>query len=183
MWSPNCKFSNHSLIDFTDWHHAHSCHEDRPLQQVDTLCKFLSITTDRVVLKIDLNTGRTQDWTAQGFVTCLPRLSVILYYSDSALFKKGCLKAFLNEKVKSPMIKCINQGFRSNGHCQCCWLRCTLLCCYPCVSLEPHTVTHFKLTVLPLQKSLIHIMNTFRKRIECRIQWRMKWTILVIFSK
>ena len=37
--------------------------------------------------------------------------------------------------------------------------------------------------VLPLQKSLIHIMNTVRKRIEWRIQWRMKWTILMTFSK
>ena len=52
----------------------------------------------------------------------------------------------------------------------------------PCVSLEPCTVTHFKLTVPPLQKSMIHIMNTVRKRIECRIQWRMKWTILLTFS-
>ena len=153
---------------------THSCRAYRPLQLVDTLYKFLSITADPVVLKIDRNTGRTRDWTARGFVTCPARLSIILCYSDSALFKKGCLKAFLNAKVKSPMIKCINQGFRSDGHCQCSRPRCTLLYCDPCVSLEPRTVTHFKLTVPPLQKSLIHIMNIFRKRIECQIQWRMK---------
>ena len=76
--------------------------------------KFLSITADHVVLKIDRNTGRTQDWTTRGFITCLTRLSIILCYSDSALFKKGCLKAFLNAIVKSLMIKCINHGFRSN---------------------------------------------------------------------
>ena len=58
-------------------------------------------------------------------------------------------------------------------------LACTVLCCDPGVSLEPRTATHFKLTVQPLQKSLIHIMNTFRKRIECRKQWRMKWTTFI----
>ena len=68
------------------------------------------------------------------------------------------------------MIKCINHGFRSDRHCQCSQPRCTLLvyagllCCDACVSLELHTVTHFKLKVPPLQKSLIHIMNTARKR-------------------
>ena len=41
-----------------------------------------------------------------------------------------------------------------------------LLGCDPCVSLEPSTVTHFKLTVPPLQKSLIHIINTVQKRLE-----------------
>ena len=156
---------------------------------VNTLYLFLSITADRVVLKIDRNTGRTQDWTAWGFVTCLARLSIILCYSDSALFKRGCLKSFLTAKVKSPMIKCINHGFRSDRHCQCSQPRCTLLvyagllCCDACVSLELHTVTHFKLKVPPLQKSLIHIMNTARKRTEWRIQWHMKWTILLTFSQ
>ena len=134
------------------------------------------------MLKIDCNTGRTQDWTARGFVTCLDRLLIILCYSDSALFRKGCLKAFLSAKVKSPMIKCFNQGFRSDGHCQCSRPCCTLLCCDPCVLLEPCTATHFKLTVPLLQKPLIH-MNTFRKRIECRIQWHMKLTILLTFSE
>ena len=81
------------------------------------------------------------------------------------------------------MIKCINHSFRSDGHCQCNRLRCTLLFCDPCVLLELQTVTHFKLTVPLLQKSLIHIMNTVRKRIEWWIQWRMKWTILMTFSK
>ena len=65
------------------------------------------------MLQIDRNTGRTQDWTARSFVTCLARLSIILCYSDSALFKKGCLKSFLKAKVKSPIIKCINHGFQS----------------------------------------------------------------------
>ena len=127
--------------------------------------KFLSVTAERVVLKIDRNTGRTQDWTARGFVTCLARLSIILCYSDSALFKKGCLISFLNAKVKSPMIKCIHCG-----HFQCSRPRCTLLCCDSCVSLELRTVTHFTLTVPPLQKSSIHLMNTVRKRIG----WHMK---------
>ena len=45
---------------------------------------------------------------------------------------------------------------------------------YPRVSLEPCTVTHFKLAVPPQQKSSIHIMNTVRKRIEYRTQRRMK---------
>ena len=145
--SLNCKFNNfdrfHRLTSST-----HSCHAYHPLQLVDTLYKFLSIIADRVVLKkIDRNTGRTQDWIARGFVTCLARLSIILCYSDSDLSEKGCLKSFLKAKVKSPMIKCINLGFRSDGHCQCSRPRCTLLCCDPCVSFEPRTVTHFKLTV------------------------------------
>ena len=103
----------------------------------------LSITADRVVLKIDRNTGRTQDWTARGFVICFARPSIISCYADLALFKKGCLKSFLTAKMKSPMIKCINHGFRSDHHCQCSRPPCTLLCCDPCVSLEPRTVTHF----------------------------------------
>ena len=114
----------------------------------------------------------------------MPHLACRLFcYSDSALLKKVSLKSFLNAKVKSLTIKCINHGFRSNGHCQSSRPRCTLLCCDPHVSLKPRAVTHFKLTVPPLQKSLIHIMNTFWKRIECRIQRRMKWTILLTFSK
>ena len=141
---------------------------------VNTMHKLLSITADRVMLKIDRNTGRTQDWTARGFVTCLARLSIILCYSDSHLFKKGCLKSFLKAKVKSPMLKCINHGFRSDGRCQCSRPRCTLLCCDSCVSLELRTVTHVTLTVPLLQKSLIHVMNTFRKVIECQIQWCLK---------
>ena len=140
--------------------HTQSCRAYCSIQLVNTLYRFWSITADRVMLKIDRNTGRTQDWTAQGFVICLARLSIILCYSDSALFKKGCLKAFLTAKVKSPIIKCINHGFQSDRHCQCSRPRCTLLCCDPCVSFEPRTVTHFKITVPPLQKSLIHIMNT-----------------------
>ena len=79
------------------------------------------------MLKIDGNTGRTQDRTARGFVTCLAHLSIILCYSDSHVFKKGCLKSFLNAKVKSLMIKCINQGFRSDGQCQCRCPHCRLL--------------------------------------------------------
>ena len=40
--------------------------------------------------------------------------------------------------------------------------------------------THFKLTVPPLQKSSIHIMNTVQKKIEC---WIQQWTILMTFSE
>ena len=113
------------------------------------------------MLKIDCNTGRTQDWTARAFITCLARLSIILCYDwfrfvYKRLFKRYCLKSFLNAKVSSPMIECISHSFRSDGHCQCCRPHCQSMlgcCCDPCVSLEPRTVTHFKLTVPPLQMS------------------------------
>ena len=93
---------------------THSCRAYHPLQLVDTLYKCLSITADCVVIKVDRNTGRTQDWTARSFVICPACLLIILCYSDSDLFKKGCLKSFLTAKVKSLMIKCINHGFRSD---------------------------------------------------------------------
>ena len=163
--------------------HTQSCRAYCSIQLVNTLYRFWSITADRVMLKINHNTRRTQDWTAQGFIACLARLSIILCYSNSDLFKNGCLKSFLKAKVKSQVINCINHGFQSDGHCQCSQPRCTLLCCDPCVSLELRTVTHFKLMVPPLQKLSIHILNAVRKRIECQIQWRMKWTILLTFSE
>ena len=108
---------------------THSCRAYCPLQLVDTLYKFLSITADRVVLKIDRNTGRTKTGPLEVSSHALACLSIILCYSDSDLFKKGCLFIyFFNAKMKSPMIKCINHGFRSNGHCQCCRPRCVLCC-------------------------------------------------------
>ena len=70
----HCKFHNHCLIDFTEWHHTrtsglHATHNN--------LYKYLSVTAVSV-LKTDHNMGRTQDWPAQGFVTCLACLSMIL---------------------------------------------------------------------------------------------------------
>ena len=124
--SLNCKFNNHSLIDFTDWHHAHTAVvHTRPLQLVDTLYKFLSITAAGVVLKIDRDTGKTKTGSLE--VSSHASLACRLFcYSDSDLFKKFFF--FFNAKVKSRMIKCINYGFRSDGHCQCC-RPCCVLCC------------------------------------------------------
>ena len=93
-----------------------------------TLYKFLSITADRVVLKIDCNTGRTKT----GPLEVLSHASLacrLFYVTLIQICSKRCLFVFFfNAKVKSPMIKCINHGFRSDGHCQCCRPRC-LLCC------------------------------------------------------
>ena len=132
------------------------------------LFKFLSVTADYVYTKNRSQQGQNSRLDGQFEVSSGASLTCQLLHAgtDSDLFAKGCLKSFLNAKVKSLMIKCINQGFRSDGHCQCSRPRYTLLCCDPCVSLEPRTVTHFKLMVPPLQKLSIHIMNTVRKRIE-----------------
>ena len=46
--------------------------------------------------------------------------------SNRFFSQKGCLKSFLNAKVRSLMIKCINHSFQSDGHCQCRPPRCTL---------------------------------------------------------
>ena len=80
----------------------------------------------------------------------MPRLPVdyfiLLWFR---FIQKGLFKILFKTKVKSLMIKCINHGFWSNGHCKCSQPHCTLsvyaglLCCDPCVLLEQGTVTHF----------------------------------------
>ena len=68
------------------------------------------------MLKIDRNTGRTKTGPLE--VSSGACLTCQLFYAgtDSDLFAKGCLKSFLNAKVKSLMIKCITHGFRCDGH-------------------------------------------------------------------
>ena len=104
---------------------------------------------------------------------------MLLWFS---FVQKGLFKILFNCKSEKSDDK-VHQSWLSKQPRQCSRPCCTLLCCDPCVSLKPHTVTHLKLTVPPLQKSLIHIMNTFRKRIECWKQWLMKWTTLLTFSE
>ena len=117
--------------------------------------------------------GRTQDWTAWGFVTCLAHLSIILCYSDSDLSQKRLFKILFKCKSKKSDYK-VHQSWLSKR-----WPLSMQSASDPGVLLELRTVTHFKLTVLLLQKSSIHIMNTVQKRTKCRIQWRMKPTIFL----
>ena len=137
-------------------------------------------------LKIDCNTGRTRDWTARGFVTCLARLSIILGYY---WFR------FVHKRLFKDLFKCKSEKSDDKVHqsqllkprplsVQLAWLYYAgLLCCDPCVSLKPRTVTRFKLTALPLQQPSIHVMNTIWKRTEWQLQWCMKWTILLTFCE
>ena len=96
------------------------------------------------MLKIDCNTGRTQDWPAQGFVTCLTRLSIILCYNWFRFVHKRLFKILFKCKSKKSDDK-VHQSQLSK------WrplsvqsaLLYTMLGCDPCLSLELPTVTHW----------------------------------------
>ena len=117
------KFSNHSLIDFTtDWQSlTHTWHAYHPVQ---VLISHHWHTVS--VPKIDPNTWRTahNDWPAQGFVTCLTHLPMILCKKWFRFVHKSFLKIIFKCNSEKSDVKVhymfLNHGFWSVVHSQCC---------------------------------------------------------------
>ena len=198
-----CKFNNHFLIDFTNWHthkhtHTHTRararaqrERERELactQPISTCASFFfpfyqSLLTVSV-LKIARNSGGELE--ADPLVTCVARRSMILWWHWVNCVHKRFLKILFKCRRESLKLKCISHGFRSDGHSPCGRPRCKLTraavlwpTCFARTAYSHSLQTNGRAVAIAVDK----YYENSSKKIDWQIQWCMKWTILFTFSE